>query len=333
MAIRFRGKAYQVRVTVEGHGRIERTLPVGATWQDARALELQLMRGEVDRVVGRVIEPTLADLVLRWLENEAKGLRDYHGVVLRVTGILDHLSRPVSQAVEAADAIVRASRAAGNTPATTNRKLAVLRRVLRLAFRRWQTPGVDQDYSLRISLLRENVKRDVYLPPDQVVRLAAAAARKHPVAGPVIEFAALTAMRAGEIRRLQPRDIVVTQAGPVAMLGTDTKTGAPRAVPLVPHAFDIARMHLPWKITAQQLRDAFEAARLEVEMPGVRFHDLRHTTASWLIQAGVPLPTVRDMLGHASTQTTNRYAHLAVKHVADATKRLPTLPKKEADPT
>ena len=47
-------------------------------------------------------------------------------------------------------------------------------------------------------------------------------------------------------------------------------------------------------------------------------HDLRHTCAAWLVTAGVPLPEVRDLLGHSTIQMTERYAHLAPENVRAA---------------
>ena len=52
---------------------------------------------------------------------------------------------------------------------------------------------------------------------------------------------------------------------------------------------------------------AEEAQRLEA----ATFHTLRHTFASWLIQAGVPIAEVQQYLGHQSDHMTRRYAHLA----------------------
>ncbi|MFD6195709.1 tyrosine-type recombinase/integrase [Mycobacteriaceae bacterium NPDC060252] len=48
--------------------------------------------------------------------------------------------------------------------------------------------------------------------------------------------------------------------------------------------------------------------------PRPRIHDLRHTCASWLIQAGVPLPVIQQHLGHESIQTTvDVYGHLDLR--------------------
>lgn len=48
------------------------------------------------------------------------------------------------------------------------------------------------------------------------------------------------------------------------------------------------------------------------------FHDLRHTSAAWMIRAGVPLAEIRDLLGYASIGMTERYAHLAPENVRAA---------------
>jgi site-specific recombinase XerD len=79
------------------------------------------------------------------------------------------------------------------------------------------------------------------------------------------------------------------------VLDAKTKDRKPRAVPLPP-----------------------AAAREAAGLPHVRFHDVRHTYASWLVQQGQPLAAVRDLLGHSSLAVTSRYSHLAPEHLKKA---------------
>ena len=54
----------------------------------------------------------------------------------------------------------------------------------------------------------------------------------------------------------------------------------------------------------------------------VYFHTLRHTFASWLVQSGESLYTVKELLGHSTMAMTERYSHLASKNLKNAVKKL-----------
>jgi integrase len=60
-------------------------------------------------------------------------------------------------------------------------------------------------------------------------------------------------------------------------------------------------------------RSAWEAAVERAKLGDFRFHDLRHTYASWLTQRGRTLKEVQEALGHRTVTMANRYSHLAPK--------------------
>ena len=72
----------------------------------------------------------------------------------------------------------------------------------------------------------------------------------------------------------------------------------------------------------RSLKKGFEGACRRAGIEDFTPHDLRHTCASWLVMAGVNLYEVRDILGHASIKSTERYAHLAPENLVGAIGKL-----------
>ena len=207
-----------------------------------------------------------------------------------------HLVVPAAHAMKA-DMLARELSAQ-----TINRRLAVVRRVLNVAYKEWD--WLREPLGQKVKLLSEKgMAREFYLSMDDANRLFQAVpddeARK------VITLAAFTGLRRGELLKLKPEN----WRPPYIVLDNKTKGKKARSVPVVENLHPLVT--LPFKISAEQLRAAFEGAREAIGRPEIRLHDLRHTYASWLAaNPAVPLTVMRDLLGHSSTTVTSKYSHL-----------------------
>jgi integrase len=316
MSIRKRGDRYQVRVRIGGGGRLERTLPPGATLADARALEVSLGRARIDAAAGRRPHYLIDQAIDRWVESSAKSLRSWQkDLRYRVEIVRTHTAgKPLEALPDVADTIKRTAIKAQVAPATVNRLLAILRRVGNLA-ERWG--WTSEPLGRRIDMVPGERPRELYVTADQVRAIAAAA---EPTTRDVILFAALTGLRRSEILRLTPADI----RGADIIVSARSKSGRSRVVPMPPEAARIAK-RLPFTIGVSLLTKRFNAARAAAGLPDIHFHDLRHAYGTWLAEAGTEGPTIRDVMGHSSLTVTSRYLQTAGESARRAVAKLPRL--------
>ena len=301
------------RIEFTHHGRRTRKLaPAGASRAEAQQWEAQARARDWQLELGRKPERTLAEAIQRWAEEELPRLKSEADTRNHAAQLLPYLAgRRLEDIPEVAEAYKADHRHLA--PATVNRRLAILRRVGNLAHRRWN--WTDEPLGDRVHLLSERNARHIYLNRDEILALAIAAPTT--AIEDAILIAGYSGLRLGEIVRLRPSCVVDC----VIRLDADTKTGRPRTVPVHPALTD-ALARLPIPVGRERIQQGFNQARAAVGMEHVHFHDLRHSFASLLVGAGVPLYTASLLLGHASTRTTQRYAHLADEHLREAIKKI-----------
>jgi len=175
------------------------------------------------------------------------------------------------------------------------------------------------NFQLRMHLPTVRNERHVYADRNQVAALVKAADR-HDVR--VLILAAFyTGMRLGELQR------VAVRRGALEL--TDTKNGDRRAIPVHPRLRRLLK-HLPLTAPKITLQRAFERARARAGLPHIHIHDLRHSAASEMVNAGVDLYTVGKVLGHRDSRSTERYAHLRHETLADAVGKIGRKPPRRA---
>jgi integrase len=214
------------------------------------------------------------------------------------------------------------------TAAAVNRPLGLLRSLLRQA-KKWKVLEEVPE----IEFEDEPQGRLQWLTPEEAMRLLAAAKQSRNAAlADLVEFAMFTGVRRGEALSLTWNN--VDRARGVIVL-VKTKNDKPREVQLSRNADAVlARRWTPgasglvfgsrnWNSFRQAWSAAVKAAG--ISRFRLRFHDLRHTTASWLVQQGRSLREVQELLGHSDIKITMRYAHLAPDHLRAAVASLDTI--------
>lgn len=147
---------------------------------------------------------------------------------------------------------------------------------------------------------------------------------------PVVALAALTGMRRGEILGLRWLDVDLSQC---RLFLPQTKNGEGRMVYLnegaqavlssVPHKPEANITNKIFgDITPEQVSVTFVRVCRSLKIADFRFHDLRHTAASWLRMSGADIHTVAQLLGHKDLRMAARYQHLSPAFLANAVSKL-----------
>lgn len=140
----------------------------------------------------------------------------------------------------------------------------------------------------------------------------------------VVRFLLLTGIRRMEAFRLAWDDVDFDKATALVTV----KGGALREIVLEPEAVLLLQecpRDARYVFDTTNWRKHFEAAKAKVGEPALRWHDLRHTVATWLGQQGVPLEVISDVLGHSSVAVTMKYRHVIQREVRGALGKLPKL--------
>jgi integrase len=293
-----------------GGKRIHRRLPEGATKSDAKLIEAEMRKSAAQRRPSIPDNPQMVEIMCLYMAH-AETLRSADTAKFHALRAGPWLEGVRASDIDIAVAKMISDMRGHYKPATINRSIGAIKTALRMAFRNRLT---TEDYGTRITRLAENNARHSYLTIAQVKKLADCASDQVRIA---IWIALLTGCRRGEILKLTPDDI---QGDKLRIQAGNTKTLRQRTIPIVPAARPWLDQ-LPIKINFEGLKTGFGRARKKAGIDA-NFHDLRHSCASLLINLGVPLEVVRDILGHTSVKTTERYAHLHIDKQEDALMRL-----------
>jgi excisionase family DNA binding protein len=200
------------------------------------------------------------------------------------------------------------------SPATINRELACLKTIFNKAV---EWGKIERNPISRVKKFKEPPAKERILTNEEIGRLLFTA---KPHLKPILIVLLNTGMRKSEVLSLRWENVDLRK-GFIYVGASDSKSDRSRTIPmssLVLETLEELRkgsnseyifVNPETKKHFIDVTESFKTACRNAEVEGLRIHDLRHTAASKMVEAGVDLVTVSKILGHSSIQMTMRYAH------------------------
>lgn len=288
--------------------RLTKRLPKGTTQSAADAYDRQ----ESARLyaastgTGQRSSPTIVEAVALYLEEKGCQLANLNKVK-REFDLMEPVydGYTIDGLEDAAAELIQKYRKEKKSEGTINTRLSILRAACRYMAKRSKLPVPGQ----HLEIPAANNERQVYIDRRQMLMLCRHVQDLR--ARAIIRIAFYSGMRKMEIFNSLVVDdcFVITEKM--------SKNDEPRLVPIHPRvrtAVKYRSMIAPWKAY-----EWFKYARAQVGLSHLHFHDLRHSTASALInEAGADLYTVSQILGQKDLKSTKRYSHLATAKLKEA---------------
>ena len=320
------GSSYQVQVRIKGGG-VEsasfKSLTKAKIW--AQGVEASIRDGK-HFANNAAKKNTLRDLIERFLDHPS--LKDKtklnYGPQLKwwISQLGEHKLADITpdKISRSRDGLLKK----GFQKSSTNRYVAALSSAYSMAVKEFG--WIDTNPCSKVRKLSEPRGRTRFLTDDERERLLISCENSNAKELLIIVLLALsTGARKNEIRWLRWGDVNV-QIGTVIF--RETKNGTIRSVPLVGRGLDLIRewgkirrldtdLVFPGKNPKHPVlfEKSWKRALKESDIEDFRFHDLRHSAASYLIMAGVHMRTVAEILGHKTLAMVQRYSHLSPEHL------------------
>ncbi len=217
------------------------------------------------------------------------------------------------------------------TPATVNRYLAVLSHLFTIAVKEWGL--IETNPLQKVTKMKEPRGRVRFLSDEERQKLLAICKDSDSQWLYLIVVLALsTGARRMEILGLRWEDVDLNRA---IITLHETKNGERRILPITGHVLALLTEHIKQRSPHTNLvfpgknlkkpidvRTPFETALKLAGIADFRFHDLRHSAASYLAMNGASMAEIAEVLGHKTLQMVKRYAHLSEAHTAGVVTRM-----------
>ncbi len=283
---------------------------------------------------------TVRDLLERYKENVIPTKRDQANPRRYADFWTDRLGQMrLHKLTRAVVVEVRDELAKTKGPATVNRYLALLSHACTMAEKEWE--WMEKNPLRKVGRLEESPGRARYLSDtEREALLKVTANSDHPHLHAIVLLALSTGARRSEILGLRWKDIDLQAHRAILH---QTKNKERRSLALVPQVLtELRKIQKVRRLDTDRIfvnptgdiresgyhksgyfyfEKAWRAALSEADIENFRFHDLRHSAASYMAMNGATASEIAEILGHKTLQMVKRYSHLSDEHVRGVVER------------